>query len=73
MFCYITTVARKCETYHARKSWKWGHVKKWGAGEEMGLSVQSVDYHVLKADFLLRDQYFQNVFESRELALWNLG
>lgn len=48
-------------------------MKKWGAGEEMGLSVQSVDYHVLKADFLLRDQYFQNVFESRELALWNLG
>lgn len=50
-----------------------GHVKKWGAGEETGLSVQSVDYHVLKADFLPRDQYFQKVFESRELASWNLG
>lgn len=38
-----------------------------------GLSIQSVDYHVLKAHFLPRDQYFQNVFESRELASRNLG
>lgn len=48
-------------------------MRKQGAGEEMGLSVQSVDYQVLKADFLPREQYFQNVFESRELASWNLG